>query len=132
MMQKLGSTSQLDQYGDSDSELETFSIDASSMQTASDNPGAGRTLGTLYSSLGKPVERALNSMAERLGLGPCATVVRIRGIRPLQKRVSSVDQHRTSLVAEPELSRNERQQLKKYCRRLVRYSRYVRAAFTFS
>lgn len=51
----------------------------SSNATESDLPGPGRTLGKVYDFLGKRLERALATLAERKGLGPKQVAERILG-----------------------------------------------------
>ncbi|KAH8112957.1 hypothetical protein DFH11DRAFT_394060 [Phellopilus nigrolimitatus] len=54
----------------------------SNNETASDLPGAGRTLGLLYSSAGRRIEHHSNRAASALGKGPDAVVKRIYGRMP--------------------------------------------------
>lgn len=49
----------------------------STMATADDLPGAGRTLGKLFSFLGRRLEAAMNRFMERRGYGPQAAKDRI-------------------------------------------------------
>ncbi|EJC99807.1 uncharacterized protein FOMMEDRAFT_31069 [Fomitiporia mediterranea MF3/22] len=52
-------------------------ISITSTATASDLPGAGRTLGNLYSYFGKRLETLLSRLAERHGYGPTAIEKRV-------------------------------------------------------
>ena len=49
----------------------------SSTETASNLPGAGRTLGNVYSSLGRLLEEGLGTLAHKLGQGPRAKAKKI-------------------------------------------------------
>ncbi|KAH8116720.1 hypothetical protein DFH11DRAFT_1127086 [Phellopilus nigrolimitatus] len=57
-------------YAQAEAMLSASSI--SSMATASDNPGAGRTLGKLISFLGRHLETASSRLMEKRGYGPLA------------------------------------------------------------
>lgn len=45
--------------------------------TASDIPGAGRTLGKAYALAGRKLERLLGSVAQSMGRGPAKTAERV-------------------------------------------------------
>ena len=47
---------------------------SSSTETTSNNPGAGRILGNIYSATGKLLEYGLHKVTERLGYGPSAQI----------------------------------------------------------
>lgn len=47
---------------------------SSSTETISNNPGAGRILGNIYSATGKFLENGLHKAVERLGYGPHAQI----------------------------------------------------------
>lgn len=68
-------------------EIDAISI-ISSNATEDNLPGPGRTLGSVYSSIGKQLEGLLNTFAEKQRLGPIAVAdrVRSRGNGPYNKK----------------------------------------------
>lgn len=87
---------------------ELCSLVSSSDETADDLPGPGRMLGKLYSHAGRFVVKGLSVVAERRGYGPTVTALRIRDI------------------FEDELLPKRRKFLRKSCKDLVRYMRFVK------
>lgn len=83
-------------------------------ETASDIPGAGRLLGTMYTMLGRKIECTMSSIASSMGKGPAPVAARIRELSSsLDSRVSGTDTAK---------------KLEKSCKTLVNYTRYVRFA----
>lgn len=90
-----------------DKDDDTFSAySTSTNETAPNLPGAGHTIGLLYDSLGLILERLLNRIAVKRGLGPKAVSDRIRDNR-----------YHRSYTATHEL-----RVLVKDCRSLVKYA----------
>ncbi|KAH8116574.1 hypothetical protein DFH11DRAFT_1219359 [Phellopilus nigrolimitatus] len=96
-------------------ESDQASLCSASTNATDDNlPGAGRTLGLLYSFAGRHLEVQLGRLAERLGRGPRATALRIQKNNGIVTRTSalplplSVVKYRTKKI-------------EKDCKRLLRY-----------
>lgn len=90
-------------------------------------PGAGRTLGLLFDSLGRALEQKGSGIAEKWGFGPRAVAVRIQKIRPRPISYYCFDHQQYCLkghcVTYPRnVSAAEKKKLKKDCRRLVKYA----------
>lgn len=79
--------------------------------TASSLPGSGRTLGRLYSRVGRRIENCVSALALRMGCGPYATAVKIRRLAECRLDCSN-------------LYRLDRK-LQRQRRRLARYIGYV-------
>lgn len=93
----------------------------SSDATAPNLPGAGRTVGLLMDYLGSHLELFLNLRAGDFGLGPEAIAQEIRHLRR-HHETSISERHGTSTVG---LNRREARTLKKLCKRLLKYARFV-------
>ena len=89
--------------------------DDSSSATASNLPGAGRTMGKLFSLLGAALERRIYWSADKLGFGPLA----------LRRKLSQ--RKYSSLVWE--LEQMPRKQQKNFITKLMKYARSVRSSF---
>ncbi len=95
------------------------SIDSNA--TASNLPGAGRTVGLLFDWLGARVESVLSRRALKLGYDPDGVAQDIRQICRHDKRPMDV-RHK---VPELQLTNGERKHLKKLCKKLVECARFV-------
>ena len=92
----------------SDVEYECCSI-ASTNATVDNLPGPGRLLGNLYSSAGRRLEDGLGRVASRMGYGPNAMSMKIQ-----------------ELLEDKSLrSFTRRKKLKKKCKDLAQYVKYV-------
>ena len=89
--------------------------DDSSSATASNLPGAGRTMGKLFSLLGAALEQRIYWSADKLGFGPLA----------LRRKLS---QAKYSSLAR-EFERIPRKQQKNFITKLMKYARSVRMSF---
>ncbi|KLO06125.1 hypothetical protein SCHPADRAFT_699894 [Schizopora paradoxa] len=89
--------------------------------TAPNLPGAGRTVGLLMDFLGLHLEFFMNMRAQRFGLGPEAIAQEIRLLRK-HHDTSILERHEMSTV---ELNRSEARTLKKLCKKLLKYARFV-------
>lgn len=102
--------------------------------TIDDQPGAGRTVGRLFSSLGSKLENSLNKHAEKRGLGPKAIadeICRLAGHRHiLVTRVHRRGEHVTKsthcfpAVPGRRFNNSETRTLRKLCQKLIGHARY--------
>lgn len=86
--------------------------------TASNLPGAGRTLGLLLSALGNRLEMFLNKRAARLSLGPEGVVQEIRQLRR-HDETSIIERHASPVELCEKL---ERKALRRLCKKLFKYA----------
>jgi len=100
--------------------VDTYSsIDSNA--TAPNLPGAGRTIGLLLAYLGSGLESFINRLAPRLGLGPQEVGKKLRRLR----------RHNETSIAERQLCSNvllsemEKSSVRKLCKKLLKYARYV-------
>lgn len=99
--------------------LDSIASDA----TGPNNPGPGRNLGRLYDAVGGRIEGVLNRRAGKLKLGPEAVAEEIRILRQHIELSSG----RKILGGFPrELTSEEHRLVKKHCRRLLKYCKFVR------
>lgn len=96
---------------DSDVEYEICSI-ASSTETADNLPGPGRLLGNLYTGAGRRLEDEFGRIAALMGYGPNAMSMKIQKL----------------LMDKSLRAFSRRKKLKKKCKDLARYVRYVQSA----
>ena len=95
-------------------------LSASTNSTASNLIGPGRVLGLAYAASGKVLERHVNSVANRLGFGPSAT------LRAVKDRWQSYLQDSDKLILtlnDLNLSRSKKKQIERKCKRLLKYAR---------
>lgn len=83
--------------------------------TASDLPGAGRTLGRVYSFLGRRLEHALNTLAHLGGHGPGNATIRVVKRDYAYGRTIRADKYTTE----------DRTKIKKDLKKLITYSKSV-------
>ncbi len=93
--------------------------------TAPNLPGAGRTVGLLLDFLGGRLESILNIGAAQVGLNPDGVIRAIRAICRHEDR-SLAKRHKYPVL----LSKSELKHLKRLCKRLIEYSRYVKPEIT--
>lgn len=95
--------------------VSTVSTDA----TASNLPGPGRIVGNVLEALGDRLSSFINKVAMRRGLGPEAVAQEIRRLR---RHHETTWQQRHS-APQTQLSSREEKALKKYCEKLLTYSK---------
>ncbi len=95
------------------------SIDSNA--TAPNLPGAGRTVGLLFDWLGARLEKVLNNHASKLGYDPDVVSQNIRQLCRHDER-SIVERHKCSEI---QLTRAERRNLNKLCKKLILCARSV-------
>lgn len=91
--------------------------------TVRNNPGPGRNLGRLYDAVGAKIEHFLNNKADRRGLGPDAVARKIHSLRSATNRSWGECEE---ILAVP--TDEEYVTLRKLCRKLLKYCRYLIAA----
>ncbi|KLO07879.1 hypothetical protein SCHPADRAFT_1001338 [Schizopora paradoxa] len=92
--------------------------------TASNLPGPGRTVGKLFSWLGKKVERRANNFATQRGVGPEAIALKILRLRCLDDRPLLILSYIDTEEYRRDISDGKnRRKLIKYCRKLFDYAR---------
>ncbi|KLO10289.1 hypothetical protein SCHPADRAFT_525554 [Schizopora paradoxa] len=97
--------------------------------TIDDQPGAGRTLGRYIAWLGSKLEKAANSRAERLGLGPKAIANKIccrAGHQEIWIEPSNTWRLHWRQLVVPNQRFNESQTkaLRKLCRKLIKHASF--------
>ncbi len=92
------------------------SIDSTA--TAPNLPGAGRTVGLLFDWLGARLEKVHNSHASKLGYDPDIVSQNIRQLCRHDER-SIVERHKRPEI---QLTRTEKRNLNKLCKKLILYS----------
>ena len=88
----------------------SFSAESSNI-TEDDIPGPGRLLGKVYTGLGRRIEIILSLAARFMGRGPAPVAARIKDLR------------RYPWLPVPD--RETEEKLKKECKALVKYTRYI-------
>lgn len=94
--------------------------------TASNLPGAGRTMGLLFEYLGRRLESVLNVSATRRGMDPRAVAMQIRRLC-LHDRTTIQDRHSEDF--NNLLTRKEKRKLSRLCSKLIGHARYVMLCF---
>ncbi len=89
--------------------------------TAHNLVGPGRNVGLLFDWLGAHLEALMNRRATRLGLGPDAVVEAIR-LLLRHRETTFTERHRLPLKPSTAV---EAKKLKKLCKKLLRYARFV-------
>lgn len=95
--------------------------------TADDLPGAGRTVGRLFGSLGSKLEKVVNKRAEQAGLGPKAVadeICRLAGHRQIMIDDGWRGQICLPVAPGRRFNKSEVKALKQLCQKLVRYARF--------
>ncbi len=87
--------------------------------TASNLPGAGRTIGLLLNALGARFETFLNRRAARLRLGPEGVAQKIRDLRG-HDEVSIFQRHAVPIGP---ITEKEANALRRLCKKIIKYSR---------
>ncbi|KAH8110472.1 hypothetical protein DFH11DRAFT_1514209 [Phellopilus nigrolimitatus] len=98
-------------------DFDQVSLDSVSTNATADNlPGAGRTLGLLYSHAGRHLEVLLGGIAERMGRGPRATFLRI------QKNSEIVTLASVLLLPQAAV-KAKKKKIERDCKRMLKYVR---------
>ena len=71
-------SSKLDPVHNAEGEAKDSDCSVSTNATDENLPGSGRTIGLIYATVGKSLEKRLGNTAERLGQGPRLTAIRIK------------------------------------------------------
>lgn len=94
-------------------------LSVDSNETASNLVGPGRVLGLAYDAAGRGLEKHLNSLANRFGYGPGATVQRIKS----RWSIYLQDMGPTRTLNDLPLTQSKKRKLEKKCKRLLEYAR---------
>lgn len=88
-------------------------------------PGPGRNLGRLYDWLGQKFESSLGKMLFRTGHGPVNIARKLKALQETQLAKGSKGQVADMLDSR----RSDMCKISRYCRKLVKYSRFVLTRF---
>lgn len=107
-------------------------VSITSTATADNNPGPGRIVDNLFQKWGKALERYLEKLLSRYGVGPEAVAARIRDLRaPYRSRYGYYDRFSYffavpisyDYISIPNGRQIERQRLSTYCKKLLKYAK---------